>query len=252
MKWDSDKYSRDFSFVYQYGEDLIGLLHPEKGMKVLDLGCGTGNLTEKLYEAGAVASGIDSSSEQISRARQKYPNICFRTADAVSFAMPEQMDAVFSNAMFHWIKGEDQPRMLRSIWNALRPGGQLVFEMGGCGNNAKIHGALTEAFSSHGFTYEEPFYFPTIGGYGSMLENAGFLVTDMHLFDRPTKLTGPDGMREWINMFVQTPFETAFVPDKVKEEIISEAVEKLKPDLFLNGEWIADYVRLRGRCVKPG
>lgn len=250
MKWDSDTYSRDFSFVYKYGEDLIRLLNLKKGIKVLDLGCGTGELTEKLYEAGAIANGIDASAEQISRAREKFPHICFRQADAVSFAMPEQMDAVFSNALFHWIQSDDQPKMLRSIWNALKPGGQLVFEMGGSGNNAKIHAALAKAFSAHGFTYQEPFYFPTIGGYASVLENAGFRVTDMRLFERPTELTGTGGMAEWITMFVQKPFETAFVPEKDRQRIILEAVEMLKPALCRDGVWIADYVRLRGRCVK--
>ena len=87
------------------------------------------------------------------------------------------------------------------------PEGQFVFECGGHGCGARIHAALAREFEAHGLAYELPFYFPTIGEYAPLVEAAGMRVTHALLFDRPTALKGPNGMADWIRMFVQRPFE---------------------------------------------
>ena len=75
------------------------------------------------------------------------------------------------------------------------------------------------------------------------------LVTYAILFDRPTELRGDDGLGDWIRMFIRTPFTV--VNDTNKEAaIISEAVENLRPDLYRDGRWYSDYVRLRMRAMK--
>ena len=88
-----------------------------------------------------------------------------------------------------------------------------------------------------------PFYFPTIGEYSAMLEQAGFLVRSAVLFDRPTELNGENGLYDWIRMFVKTPFTG--MDDALCEDIINSAVSQLEAELFKNGKWYADYVRLR-------
>ena len=249
IKWDAEKYTEVFSFVHKYGNDVLELLELEPGMSVLDLGCGNGALTKRLSDAGAGALGLDASAELLAIARQNYPDLRFIQADATDFALPEPVDAVFSNAVFHWIDLEKQPELLQCVHRALRPGGQFVFEFGGYGNNRLIHEALQKGFERRGLKYKMPFYFPTIGEYSLLLEAAGFRVTFMTLFDRPTLLKGPDGLADWIRMFVRTPFEGMDVGQE--KAIIDEAVGLLRSELCRDGTWYADYVRLRGKAIKP-
>ena len=248
IEWDAKKYTDDFSFVPQYGAGVIDLIDLTKARTCLDLGCGNGALTAELQRRGLRVTGLDASPELLQIARAQHPDIPFMEADAASFALREPVDAVFSNAVFHWIDRERQMAMLSCVKKALRPGGQFVFEFGGKGNTALIHSALAAAFSARGHAYRMPFYFPSIGEYASLVEKAGFTVRAAWLFDRPTELKGEDGMADWIRLFVRTPF--AAVPAAAeKEAIIREAVDLLRPQLYRDGRWYADYVRLRMKAV---
>ena len=249
IKWNAEKYTSDFSFVHRYGNDVTGLIEAPPGSVVLDLGCGNGALTQALREKGYRVVGLDASAELLAVARASYPDLELIQGDAVDFALPAPVDVVFSNAVFHWIDRERQPEMLRCVHSALRSGGEFVFEFGGHGNNALIHGALKKIFEARGYRYEMPFYFPTIGEYAALLEQAGFGVKFALHFDRPTELRGENGLKEWISMFVKTPFK-AIETASEKESILSEAQESLRARLFLKGRWYADYVRLRMKAVR--
>ena len=78
MKWDSTLYDTKHSFVSKYGEDVVHLLSPQKGEKVLDVGCGTGDLTAMIAASGAIVKGIDLSEEMIGQAIEKFPEISFQ------------------------------------------------------------------------------------------------------------------------------------------------------------------------------
>ena len=249
IKWDADKYTSDFSFVHQYGNDVTELIDFHKNSTVLDLGCGNGALSKILYDKGYVVKGIDASKELLDIAKKNYPDIEFIQADATSFSLKEPVDVVFSNAVFHWIDKERQQDMLKCIYDALKENGQFVFEFGGYGNNQLIHKALEEVFREYNYIYKMPFYFPTIGEYSSLMENAGFTVKYAVLFDRPTELKGENGLKDWINMFVKAPF-TGIKSIDVKEAIIDKAVDNLKGILYKDGKWYADYVRIRMRAIK--
>ena len=82
-----------------------------------------------------------------------------------------------------------------------------------------------------------------------MIEKEGMLVRYAALFDRSTALTGEDGMSSWIRMFIRTPFEG--VDEDTENEIINETVKNLRNDLFKDGIWYSDYVRLRMKAIKP-
>lgn len=247
IQWDAGKYTDQFSFVHQYGSALIDMVEGE-GLSVLDLGCGNGVLTKELADRGHDAVGMDASEELLKIAWEKYPDISFFHGDAADFQTERKFDAVFSNAVLHWIDRQRQPDMVSCVRDALKPGGQFVFELGGYGNNAMIHDALNNEFRKRGIEYVMPFYFPTIGEYASLLEQGGFLVKSALLFKRPTKLEGENGLCDWIHMFVKAPF--AGMDASLQEEIISSAAAALKDSLLHDGKWYADYVRLRCRAVK--
>src|SRR5450759_854495 len=104
MTWEPALYDALHSYVSDYGRNLVDLLAPKTGERILDLGCGTGTLTHEIAQSGASVIGIDSSPEMIGQARQNYPKLDFRLADVRRFIPSEQFDAVFSNAVLHWVQ----------------------------------------------------------------------------------------------------------------------------------------------------
>ena len=110
--------------------------------------------------------------------------------DAVALPYREEFDAVFSNAVLHWIKQADG--MIAGVHRALRPGGRFVAECGGSGCVDKIRHALVDALDKRGIDGESrvPWYFPTPGDYATRLERAGFRVDSMASIPRPTPLPG--------------------------------------------------------------
>lgn len=252
IQWDAENYKENFSFVHQYGEDVLELIRQPEGSDkplAVDLGCGNGALTAKLAEKGYEVIGIDDSAEMLRIARELHPELSFQKGNAISFELPQPADVIFSNAVFHWINAADQERMLRNIYRALKPGGQLVCEFGGKGCAEAVHSTLERLFAQKGYQYPRVFYFPTIGEYAPLLEKAGFRVEYAVLFDRPTPQKGGHGVRDWIEMFVKKPFEGVSEADK--REILAEAEASLQDRLCRNGTWFIDYVRIRLRAVKP-
>lgn len=224
MTWEPGLYDAVHRYVSDYGRSLVDVLAPQPGERILDLGCGTGTLTHEITQRGATVVGIDSSPEMIGQARQNYPKLDFRLADARGFSVSEPFDAVFSNAVLHWIQPPEDA--VATVRNALKPGGRFIAEFGGKGNIRSI-------IESAGFN---PWYFPSIGEYSSLLEQHGLLVTNAALFDRPTPLEGENGIREWLGMFFKPPLP----PSE-----IARIEAELRPKLFRDGAWYIDYKRLR-------
>lgn len=249
--WNSALYEGSHAFVWQYGESLLELLVPKAGELILDLGCGTGQLTKKIAESGAFVQGIDSSLSMIAKAKSNYSQLNFAVADARDFEVDEPLDAVFSNAVLHWIKEPDT--VINCVKKALKPGGHFVAEFGGKGNVQAIVGALLSVLSEIGCEGAEalnPWYFPSIGEYAGLLEKRGFEVGYAVLFDRPTLLEGgTTGMANWIEMFAGA-FLLGLSED-VRSQVISYVEHRLRSTQYRDGNWIADYRRIRVVATIP-
>lgn len=249
ITWDAKGYTSGFAFVHQYGEGVLDLIDAAPGSHIVDLGCGNGALSEKLIARGYRVTAIDASSDMLAQARALHPDIPFVQADATDFTLPEPADVIFSNAVFHWIDREKQPLLAAAIARNLKPGGQLVCEFGGYGCAERVHSALERAFAARSLAYPRVFYFPTIAQHAPVLEKAGLRVTYAVLFDRPTPQAGADGLKNWIHMFVKTPFEG--MDADIREAIIQDAVDSLRTSLQqADGTWIVDYVRIRIKAIK--
>ena len=249
MQWNATLYDNKHAFVAKYGEDVMGWLAPQKDKHILDVGCGTGTLTNKIAESGAIVTGIDASPEMIAKAKHAYDNIEFLVKDASNFSFVSKFDAAFSNATFHWIK--DQQNTLQSIYDSLKDGGRLVYEMGAKHNIESIHEAIKEALSEEGFelnTNIQVNYFSSAGEQATILEKVGFKVSNIIQFDRPTELIGEDGMKNWIVQFCQAFFQ--LIPVEKVEIIVDKTVAILKETNYENGKWYADYKRLRVKAIK--
>ena len=247
--WNANLYDQNHSFVSKYGNQLIELLAPKQGETILDLGCGTGDLSKELSDLGVDIVGIDQSENMIAEAQKKYPDIQFLVRDATELGCNNEFDAVFSNAMLHWIKLPKQA--LNCIYHSLKRGGRFVAEFGGKGNVQTITNAIIHELRESGFEYETeqfPWYYPSIGEYTTLMEEAGFRVVFAQHFDRPTQLDGEYGLRNWIEMFASTLFENISI--KQKDSIIAKVENRLKPILYKDDHWIADYKRIRVIGIK--
>ncbi|MBV8810291.1 MAG: methyltransferase domain-containing protein [Acidobacteriaceae bacterium] len=247
-RWDPELYEARHSFVWQFGEGLIELLDPRAGERILDLGCGPGQLTARIAERGAEVTGLDASPEMIGQARQNYPQLKFLLRDAEHMQFESEFDAVFSNAALHWML--DARAVASGIAQALKLGGRFVAELGGKGNIAQIERSI-DAILRRYFPdemWERRTFYPSIAEYSSILEASELEVRSAQLFDRPTPLEGEFAMEHWIEQFKAYHFEALPAADRIVA--IQRTVEQLRPVLFRDGKWFADYRRLRIVAVK--
>lgn len=245
QQWDAQAYAHNGRFVADFGAPVVEWLAPRRGERILDLGCGDGALTEQLVEAGASVLGADASEELAQAARAR--GIAVQVLDGQALPFTHEFDAVFSNAALHWMR-RDPAAVVAGVYRALRPGGRFVAEMGGAGNVASIRGAIYEALSRRGIEAAslDPWYFPTVAEYRALLEAAGFEVSRIEKFPRPTPLPGDVSgwLRTFANAFMQA------VPESEREPVLAEIRDALRPLLSSAGLWTADYVRLRFVAIK--
>ena len=249
-KWKPELYNEKHSFVYTYGESLVKLLDPKENERILDLGCGSGQLTFKINELAKETIGIDKSAEMIDDAKSKFPMIEFQVGDAEKFAFDKKFDSIFSNAALHWVLNPKSA--IRCMYENLKHNGKIVVEFGGKGNVQTIVGQLRSSLRIRGYIKQaelDLWYFPSIGEYTTELESAGFRVLLATHYDRPTELSDEkSGIKDWLSMFAQGFFD-GVAQDHI-EEIKKEVQEMVKEKCLINGKWFADYKRIRIVAIK--
>jgi len=243
--WDAEAYERNARFVSDLGMPVVELLGPRAGERILDLGCGDGVLTRKLEDMGCELVGIDSSPELVDAARKSGLNVS--VTDAVRMDFHAEFDAVFSNAVLHWIKDAD--RVIERVFAALKPGGRFIAECGGHKCIETIHTALVSELDARGYDgwAASPWYFPAAQEYEGRLTRAGFRVDYVEVIPRPTPLPGD------ILGFLET-FAGAFtsvLPAAERQAYLADVRNRLRPALCADdGTWTADYTRLRFKACK--
>lgn len=248
--WDAQLYNDKHNFVYDYGMDLIELLAPKSHERILDLGCGSGELTAKINELGGSVVGIDKSPEMIARAKEQFPYCDFAVGDAIDFKFSKPFDALFSNAALHWVL--DYKMAIANMFTNLEDGGRMVVEFGGKHNVEVITDALRESLRQWGYVRQSDlnlWYFPSIGEYTSALESQGFTVIFAQWYDRPTVLADEKtGVVDWLQMFAKPFFDR--IPDGDAFEIRNKVQNSVSNRLFNKGKWYADYKRIRIVAIK--
>lgn len=242
--WNAELYAEKHSFVWKMAEDLLGLLAAQPGEKILDVGCGSGEMTARIAASGAIVTGIDSSAEMIAQARGRFPQIRFEAMDAREVRFAETFDAVFSNAALHWIP--EAERVAAGIRGALRTGGRFIAEFGGRGNIAKLMEAIGSTLAARGLDREawNPWYYPSVAEYARVLESNGFEMRLAMFFDRSTPLEdGERGLETWLRMFGGGVL--AAIPAGEREAFVEDVIRFARPALFRDGQWVLDYRRLR-------
>lgn len=240
--WDPQTYGKAGAFVHGLAGGVLEWLDPQPGERILDLGCGDGQLTLRLAARGAAVRGVDASPQMAEAARARGIAADVASAEALPYA-DGGFDAVFSNAALHWVR--DQNAMMAQVRRVLRPGGRFVAEMGGHGNIAAIRVALIAVLARYGHAdlEDDVNYYPTPEAYTQRLERAGFGVERIELIPRPTPL-GDGGMTEWLRTFRRGVLEN--LPKDLRDPVTEATTALLERALRdEDGKWIADYVRLR-------
>jgi trans-aconitate 2-methyltransferase len=147
-EWDAETYDRISEPQYEWGLKVLERLELDGDETVMDAGCGSGRITEKLLELlpnGRVLC-VDGSEQMIAKARQALGDRAdYLVADLAELEVDEPVDVIFSTATFHWILDHD--KLFARLHAALRPGGKLVAQCGGEGNVAEHAKAIVAVAS---------------------------------------------------------------------------------------------------------
>lgn len=219
--WDPAQYAK---FSGERGRpfvDLLARVGASAPRRVVDLGCGTGNLTSLLKARwpDAAVEGIDSSPEMIADAAA-VDGISFRVADMSSWRLAPDTDVVISNAAFQWVPAHRE--LLRSWAAALPSGAWLAWQVPG-NFDQPSHTVLRSLAASPRWAPEvgdvlrgpDPVDSPT--SYATLLLDAGFAAdawetTYVHV------LSGPDPVLEWTRGTALRPVLAALPSDAARVE----------------------------------
>ncbi|KAJ7727380.1 S-adenosyl-L-methionine-dependent methyltransferase [Mycena metata] len=262
--WSASLYNKSAAFVYSpaYTAPVLDILAAKPGEKIIDLGCGSGEVTvviEEIVKAtpGGLVVAVDFSESMVAKSKAAGLKHAFVSdIQALKIPMEEfnnndaefKFDAAFSNATLHWCK-RDPAGVLESVKKILKPGGRLVVEMGGAMNCIGIRGALHRSLKSRGYDpiALDPWFFPSVEEYTKLLTAASFEVLHISLTPRATPLA--DGVRGWLEVFVRKSF-LKDCSDTEATEIIEEVVEACRVDCQDGlGNWSMMYNRLRFAAV---
>lgn len=242
--WNAKKYNKHADFVSALGMPVVDLLNPQEQEYILDLGCGDGTLGVELEKLGAKVLAVDLSADMVAKSKEKGLDAYVMSATELPYK--EEFDAVFSNAVLHWVK--DARLAVEHVYDALKNEGRFVAEFGGHGNIEQIRLAMKEVFETkeeYG-AFNDPWFFPSEETYRNILEEQGFEVKYIEIIPRPTPI---DDIANWLDVFVN-----GIIGHLTNEQQITfkkEVREILKEKIYSQEEgWVADYVRIRVEAYK--
>lgn len=229
--WDPQQYERFREERQQPFYDLLKLVLPKKGMRIVDLGCGTGELTREMHRHFKAAStlGIDSSEAMLAKAADLHePGLSFQRG--LLEDVDGTFDLVLSNAALHWV--DDHPRVLAKLTQATAPGGQLAIQM-----------PANQDHPSHVVANElarDPEFAALTGGvaarqhvlpverYAALLAQLGYRKQSVHLQVYLHRLPSKDGVVEWVKGAMLTDVK-ARLDDATYARFLARYTERLLP-----------------------
>jgi trans-aconitate methyltransferase len=234
QSWNAADYAKNSSAQLAWAQELIVKLGLKGDEALLDIGCGDGKISAQIARAlpqGRV-HGIDLSADMIQLARERFdgrshPNLRFQQMDATRIQLARGFDLAFSTAALHWVA--DHPAVLRGVQACLKPGGRLLFQMGGRGNAADV-AAIINALIAEGRwrTYYEdfqsPYHFLTPADYEGWLPACGFQFERAELFPKVMQHPDREGFKGWLRT-TWFPY-TDRLPEEMREPFLETVVDR--------------------------
>jgi trans-aconitate methyltransferase len=256
--WNAVDYAANSAAQQQWAVELINKLGLQGKEHLLDIGCGDGKVTALLanHLATGRVLGIDSSPEMISLAEKSFstmtPNLSFRLLDAVKLCFDQKFDVIFSNAALHWVL--DHRPVLKGMYQALKPGGRVLVQMGGKGNAGQVIRAVegvmkAEKWQQYFMDFIFPYGFYGPDEYGPWLEEAGFTIENIGLV--PKEMI--HGNREKFIGWLRTTWLPYLqrVPEQKRELFIEEVVSAYLEGRDAREPVITEMMRLEFLARRP-
>ena len=243
--WDAATYDRVSEPQVAMALRVLERLPLRGDETVLDAGCGSGRVTELLLERlprGRVIA-VDQAASMVEHACERLGGrAVVLQSDLTALELGEQVDAVFSNAVFHWIA--DHPALFQRLFASLRPGGRLVAQCGGAGNIEAFHRVARgvgaeEPFAPHLGAWRGPWNFAGAEETAARLERAGFEEVKTWLEPSPVR---PEDPRVYFKAVCLGP-HLEQLPVELRERFVDEVYARAGGEL--------DYVRLNMDARRP-
>lgn len=241
--WNAAAYHRVSGPQVAMAGAVLDRLELQGDETVLDAGCGSGRVTRLLLErlpSGRVIA-VDASPDMVDRAREELRGAPARVLEAdlaaPALAAGEQVDAIFSNATFHWVPDHDA--LFAALATALRRGGRMSAQCGGEGNVAGVHAAALQAAADSELTarftgWSPPWNFAGAERTEARLRAAGFEDVRCWLQDWPVT---PDEPRAYLETVCLGP-HLERLAEAERERFLDAVMARLGERPLL------DYVRL--------
>jgi trans-aconitate 2-methyltransferase len=238
--WDASTYERVSGPQAEWAARVLDRLELRGDETVLDAGCGSGGVTELLIERlpdGRVIA-VDGAPSMVEHARRQLGDrATVFQSDLQELTLDDPVDAVFSNAVFHWVPDHDL--LFRRMHDALEPGGRMVAQCGGAGNVERFHGIAAEVgaeepFAEHLAGWTGPWNFADAETTRERLERAGFTHAETWLEPAPVH---PPEPREFFRT-VCLGHHLERLPDGLRDDYVDAVTERI------GEEPVLDYVRL--------
>ena len=256
VEWDSTAYDKLSDPQFSWGMKLLATVSLRGDETVLDAGCGSGRLTEELLKRlpnGRVIA-VDLSDNMLQTARERLApagnRVEFHRCDLSNFDLPQPVDGIFSNAVFHWVPDHDS--MFRSLFRALKPGGWLIAQFGGEGNLARLKARTrelcnVEPFAKYMKEFTDGAHYEGEAATRRRAEAAGFVGVETGRHPEPVHFPQPALMKAFVSK-VNLHRYLAALPDELSEQFAEKVVEMSKDD---DPPYTLDYMRLTIRAHKP-
>jgi SAM-dependent methyltransferase len=266
--WDAETYHRLSDPQFAWGLRVLDRLRPVAGERILDLGCGSGRLTDRLADAmgRGVVVGLDLSQAMLAEAAVRLAErhrpvgphrmtdagieVHLVRGDAARLPFVGAFDAVFSAATFHWVQNHD--KLFSSIHRALAPGGRLVAQCGGGPNLSvlleRAHRLMDQPYYSGWFkAWRDPWHFADVPATMDRLERARFTRVHVSLEAAPTSLADAPSYAAFLST-VCVRHHVARLPPEERGGFLDALAKQAAGD---DPPFTLDYWRLNVSAVKP-
>lgn len=254
--WEPEQYHRFPAERRQPFDDLLAMVERRTGMRAVDLGCGTGELTRELHVTlGATETlGIDNSESMLARTGEfNDAGLVFRLGDLAEFTLDRPCDLLFSNAALHWV--DDHPALLARLCGQIAPGGQLAIQVPANhdhpSHTVAAEVATTPQFADAlaGHVRRSPVLPPE--AYATILHRCGMVSTRVMLRVYTHYLPDRESVIEWVKGTMLTDYKKRLTA-AMYEEFLAAYRARLLPKLEDASPYFFPFKRILFTARKPG